>query len=71
MDINAFGAIRVTQAFISLLTKSAVARVIYTSSGYGQLASFSADVSSYCLSKLTLNSATIMLAEALNRKALL
>lgn len=65
MNINAFGAIRVTQAFLSLLTKSSAARVINTSSGYGQLASLSADVPSYCLSKLTLNGATIMLAEAL------
>lgn len=52
MDINAFGAIRVTQAFLLLLTKSSAARVINTSSGYGQLESLSADVLSYCLSKL-------------------
>jgi len=65
MNVNAFGAIRVTQAFLPLLTKSSHARVINTSSGYGQLSSLSANVPSYCLSKLTLNGATIMLAEAL------
>ncbi len=65
MNVNAFGAIRVTQAFIPLLTKSFNARVVNTSSGYGKLSSLSADLPSYCLSKLTLNVATIMLAEAL------
>lgn len=36
----------------------------------GQLSSLSADVPSYCLSKLTLNGATIMLAEALQDKGI-
>jgi NAD(P)-dependent dehydrogenase (short-subunit alcohol dehydrogenase family) len=70
MNVNAFGAIRVTQAFLPLLTKSSHARVVNTSSGYGQLSSLSADVPSYCLSKLTLNGATIMLAEALQAKGI-
>lgn len=70
MNVNAFGAIRVTQAFLPLLTKSSNARVINTSSGYGQLSSLSADVPSYCLSKLTLNGATMMLAEALQDKGI-
>jgi NAD(P)-dependent dehydrogenase (short-subunit alcohol dehydrogenase family) len=70
MNVNAFGAIRVTQAFLPLLTKSSHARVVNTSSGYGQLSSLSADVPSYCLSKLTLNGATIMLAEALQDKGI-
>ncbi len=70
MNVNAFGVIRATQAFLPLLTKFSAARVINTSSGYGQLASLSADVPSYCLSKLTLNGATIMLAEALQDKGI-
>ena len=70
MNVNAFGAIRVTQAFLTLLTKSSNARVINTSSGYGQLSGLSADVPCYCLSKLTLNGATIMLAEALQDKGI-
>ena len=45
--------------------KSPAARVVNVSSGYGQLEGLSADVPSYCLSKLTLNGVTIMLAEAL------
>lgn len=39
--------------------------MINLSSGYGALDGLSADVPSYCLSKLALNGATIMLAEAL------
>jgi len=62
---NTFGAVEVTQAFLPYLKKSAPARVINISSGYGQLDGLSANVPSYCLSKLTLNGVTIMLAEAL------
>lgn len=66
LNTNTFGAIRTTQAFLPLLEKAAVARVINVSSGYGALDGLSADVPSYCLSKLALNGATIMLAAALN-----
>ena len=45
--------------------KAAGARVINVSSGYGQIDGLSANVPSYCLSKLALNGLTIMLAEAL------
>jgi len=62
---NTFGPIVMTQAFLPYLKKSSAARVINLSSGYGQLDSLSANVPSYCLSKLTLNGITIMLAEAL------
>ena len=70
MNTNAFGPIRVTQAFLPLLEKASAARVINVSSGYGELDGLSADVASYCLSKLTLNGATIMLAEALRQKGI-
>src|SRR5437764_457693 len=62
---NTFGPLEVTQAFLPCLRKSAAARVINVSSGYGQLKGLSPDVPSYCLSKLALNGLTIMLAEAL------
>ncbi len=68
MNINTFGAIKVTQAFLPLLAKANEARIINYSSGYGQLAGLSADVPSYCLSKLAVNGATIMLADALGNK---
>jgi NAD(P)-dependent dehydrogenase (short-subunit alcohol dehydrogenase family) len=70
MNVNAFGAVRVTQAFLPLLMKSVAARVINTSSGYGQLSGLSAEAPTYCLSKLTLNGVTIMLAKALQTKGI-
>lgn len=68
MNTNTFGPIQVTQAFLPLLEKAPAARVINVSSGYGALDGLSATVPSYCLSKLALNGATIMLAEALQSK---
>ena len=65
LNVNTFGAIRTTQKFLLLLEKADKARVINYSSGYGQINGLSASVPSYCLSKLTLNGATIMLADAL------
>jgi NAD(P)-dependent dehydrogenase (short-subunit alcohol dehydrogenase family) len=62
---NTFGPIVVAQAFVPLLQRSERGRIINVSSGYGQLGGLSADVPSYCLSKLALNGATIMLAEKL------
>jgi NAD(P)-dependent dehydrogenase (short-subunit alcohol dehydrogenase family) len=62
---NTFGPLEMTQAFLPYLKKSPAARVINMSSGYGQLEGLSANVPSYCLSKLALNGVTIMLAEAL------
>ena len=67
-DVGCIGPIRTTQAFLPLLEKAAAARVINVSSGYGALDGLSANVFSYCLSKLALNGATIMLAEALQPK---
>jgi NAD(P)-dependent dehydrogenase (short-subunit alcohol dehydrogenase family) len=62
---NTFGPLEMTQAFLPYLKKSSAARVINVSSGYGQLDGLSANVPSYCLSKLALNGVTIMLAAAL------
>ena len=62
---NTFGPLEMTRAFLPHLKKSSAARVINMSSGYGQLEGLSANVPSYCLSKMTLNGITIMLAEAL------
>lgn len=70
MNTNTFGPIRTSQAFLPLLEKAPQARIINVSSGYGQLDGLSFDVPSYCLSKLTLNGATIMLAEALQAKGI-
>ncbi|GAB1542395.1 SDR family oxidoreductase [Scytonema sp. NUACC21] len=68
MNTNAFAPIRIVQAFLPLLETAPTAKIINVSSGYGELSGLSAEVPSYCLSKLTLNGATIMLAEALRPK---
>lgn len=70
MNTNVFGSIRTSQAFLPLLEKASQARIINVSSGYGQLNGLSFNVPSYCLSKLTLNGATIMLADALRAKGI-
>lgn len=70
MSINTFGAIQMVQACLPLLEKSPDARVVNVSSGYGALEDLSATVPSYCLSKLALNGATIMLAQALQPKGI-
>jgi len=64
MNTNAFGPIRVSQAFLPLLRKAPEARIITVAMVKSWL---SADVPSYCLSKLTLNGA---LADALQAKRL-
>lgn len=69
-NANTFGAIRMVQAFLPLLEKSQDARIINVSSGYGEINGLSADVPSYCLSKLALNGATIMLSQALHLKGI-
>jgi NAD(P)-dependent dehydrogenase (short-subunit alcohol dehydrogenase family) len=70
MNTNTWGAVRMVQACLPLLQKSTDARVINVSSGYGEIAGLSAGVPSYCLSKLALNGATIMLAEALGAQGI-
>ena len=70
LNTNTFGAIQMVQVFFPLLEKSPDARIINISSGYGQINGLSADVPSYCLSKLALNGATIMLADALSSKGI-
>jgi NAD(P)-dependent dehydrogenase (short-subunit alcohol dehydrogenase family) len=68
MQTNTFGVIRMVQACLPLLEKSPDARIINVSSGMGELNSLTTTATSYCLSKLALNGATIMLAQSLKPK---
>ena len=68
MNTNAFSPIGITQAFLPLLEKADNPKVINVSSGNGQLDGLSANVPSYSLSKLALNGATILLADALRSR---
>jgi NAD(P)-dependent dehydrogenase (short-subunit alcohol dehydrogenase family) len=70
MQTNTFGAIRMVQAVLPLLEKSNDARVINVSSGMGALDGLTTTAPSYCLSKLALNGATIMLAQSLSDKGI-
>jgi NAD(P)-dependent dehydrogenase (short-subunit alcohol dehydrogenase family) len=67
---NTFGVVKVTQAFLPYLKKSGHARIINMSSGYGEIGGLTANVPSYCLSKLCLNGVTIMLHQALNSQGI-
>jgi len=67
---NTFGVVRVTQAFLAYLKKAGPARVINLSSGYGEIGGLTAEVPSYCLSKLGLNGVTIMLHQALHSQGI-
>lgn len=68
MNTNTFGVIRMVQACLPLLEVAGAARVINVSSGMGALDGLTTSAPSYCLSKLALNGATIMLAQSLRSK---
>jgi NAD(P)-dependent dehydrogenase (short-subunit alcohol dehydrogenase family) len=68
MQTNTFGVIRMVQVCLPLLEKSSDARIINVSSGMGELASLTTTATSYSLSKLALNGATIMLSQSLKPK---
>ena len=68
INTNAFSPVAITQAFLPLLEKAANPKVINVSSGNGQLDGMSVNTPSYSLSKLALNGATILLADALKSK---
>lgn len=65
LNTNTLGAIRMVQELLPLLKKSNDARIVNVSSGFGEINGLSSDYPSYCLSKLALNGATIMLSQAL------
>ena len=72
-DVNAFGAVRVTQAFLPLLRQSKAARIVMCSSGLGSIAStldmtsenWNVGAAGYCASKTALNMFTVKFAKDL------
>lgn len=70
LETNTLGALRVTRAFVPLLSKGKSPRVINVSSGGGQLTG-GADgwAPAYCISKTALNGVTVQLAAALPKFA--
>ena len=70
LETNTLGALRVTRAFVPLLSKSKSPRVINVSSGGGQLTGGADGWSpAYCISKTALNGVTSQLAAALPKFA--
>ena len=70
LETNTLGALRVTRAFLPLLSKSKSPRVINVSSGGGQLTGGADGWSpAYCISKTALNGVTSQLATALPKFA--
>jgi NAD(P)-dependent dehydrogenase (short-subunit alcohol dehydrogenase family) len=68
MQTNTFGVISMVQACLPLLEKSSDARIINLSSGMGAFDSLTTTATSYSLSKLALNGATVMLSQSLASK---
>jgi NAD(P)-dependent dehydrogenase (short-subunit alcohol dehydrogenase family) len=70
MATNALGALRVTQAFVPLLLKSAAGRIVNVSSAAGQLSDMGTWSPAYAASKTALNAITCLLAAALKDKGI-
>ena len=70
IEINAFGALRVTQAFVSHLLKSRAGRIVNVSSGAGQLSDMGTWSPAYAASKTALNAITCLFAAALKENGI-
>jgi NAD(P)-dependent dehydrogenase (short-subunit alcohol dehydrogenase family) len=67
---NTLGALRVSQAFLPQLLRSAGGRIVNVSSGGGQLGETETWSPAYCISKTALNAVTCQLAAALKHKGI-
>lgn len=70
-NVNAASALEVTNAFITLLENSSLARVVNISSGLGSLSEMQGVAPTYSISKAALNAVTRQLAAALKDKNIL
>ncbi|MET2949746.1 SDR family NAD(P)-dependent oxidoreductase [Vibrio owensii] len=71
MDTNVYGAWRMTQAFLPLLQNSRQARIVNVSSGAGVMKNQTGSTPAYSMSKIALNSLTLMLANQLKSSGIL
>lgn len=71
MDTNVYGAWRMTQAFLPLLQNSQQARIVNVSSGAGAMKNQTGNTPAYSMSKIALNSLTLMLANQLKSSGIL
>ncbi|MFZ1389822.1 MAG: SDR family NAD(P)-dependent oxidoreductase [Thiolinea sp.] len=70
LNINTVGALRMTQAFLTLLEKSPAPRIVNVSSGMGGLSEMGAGYPAYRLSKTALNALTTFTAADVNNPKL-
>lgn len=70
LTTNTHGPLRVTQAFLPLLLKSAQGTVVNLSSGLGQLSEMGETYPAYSISKTALNAVTRQFAAALREKGI-
>lgn len=71
MDTNVYGAWRMTQAFLPLLQNSQQALIVNVSSGAGAIKNQTGSTPAYSMSKIALNSLTLMLANQLKSSGIL
>ncbi len=71
MNTNVFGAWRMTQALLPLLQSSQQARIVNISSGAGALDNQTGSTPAYSMSKIALNSLTLMFANQLKSRGIL
>lgn len=71
MDTNVYGAWRMTQAFLPLLQNSQQALIVNVSSGAGAIKNQTGSTPAYNMSKIALNSLTLMLANQLKSSGIL
>lgn len=71
MDTNVYGAWRMTHAFLPLLQNSQQARIVNVSSGAGAIKNQIGSTPAYSMSKIALNSLTLMLANQLKSSGIL
>jgi NAD(P)-dependent dehydrogenase (short-subunit alcohol dehydrogenase family) len=62
MDVNAYGPLFLTQAFVPLMKKHGYGRIVNVSSGIGELSSLGSSWPAYRLSKIMLNLQTRIIA---------
>ncbi len=65
MNTNAFGAIRVCQAFVPMMIRQRSGRIVNVSSQSAQLTTMDSGIPAYRISKLALNGVTRVLADEL------
>ncbi len=68
VEVNALGPLRLAQALAPLMPRGA--RIVNVSSGGGQLSAPGTWAPAYCISKTTLNAATVQLAKALEGRGI-